>query len=130
MEEKANNKKKKLLTIVIVFTVVLAVTATTWCPEKPITPKSPSPPATPRPPDPPKPITCTEDTGHFKTGCKLLLHYDADNDGKISDDEYNQAWLDVNFADKITGREYAFVERAWWSKGPINELCPGCYSPP
>ena len=31
MEEKANIKKKKLLTVALVFTVVLAVIATTWC---------------------------------------------------------------------------------------------------
>jgi len=33
MEEKANNKKKELLTIVAVFAVVLAVTATGCCTE-------------------------------------------------------------------------------------------------
>ena len=129
MKEKAkNNKKKKLLTVVLVFAVVLAVTATTWCTQSYKSPKAtPSPDATFKLPDEPKPITCTEDTGHFKTGCKLLLHYDADNDGKISDDEWGHA-LNDGMDEKITDQEFNMVHRAY-NAGSINELCPGCYSP-
>ena len=118
--------KKKLLTAVLVFAVVLAVTATTWCTQSYKPPKAtPSPDATFKLPDPPKPITCTEDTGHFKTGCKLLLHYDADNDGDLDWGEWYQAHFDWK-AGKITEKEYKFVSKA---EGEINELCPGCYSP-
>ena len=128
MEEKANNKKKKLLTIVIVFAVVLAVTATTWCPKQPLIPKSPSSPATPRPTEPPKPITCTDPTPHFASGCELLLHYDANNDGKIDKAESKQAYRDyLNY--ELTDKEFPFVIKAELRKG-INTLCPGCYSPP
>ena len=127
MEEKANNKKKKLLTVALVFTVVLAVTATTWCIYPFIQPKEFSPDATFKLPAKPKPITCTENTGHFDSGCKLLLRYDADKDGKISDGEYYQA-LDDWKAGKITEKEGDFVGWTNGCKG-INEHCPGCYSP-
>ena len=122
-----NNKKKKLLTVVLIFTIVLAVTATTWCIFEYDKPEKPSLGPTPRPTDPPKPITCSEKTTHSDSGCKLLLHYDADNDGKISGAELNPVGKDL-LDDKITGKEYNFLYRAYEYNG-INKLCPGCYSP-
>ena len=121
MEEKANNnKKKKLFTIVLVFAVVLAVTATTWC-------HQPSIPATPRIPDLPSTVTakCTEPTAHFASGCVLLKHYDTNNDGKIDYSEISTAADDYS-CDKITVVESDFVDGAFL-EGSINALCPRCY---
>ena len=122
MEEKANNnKKKKLFTIVLVFAVVLAVTATTWC-------HQPSTPATPRIPDLPSTVTskCTVSTAHFASGCELLKYFDTNNDGKIDDSELDAA-ASAYSAGSITADEYAFVVAAR-AKGSINALCPGCYT--
>ena len=119
MKEKANNKKKKLLTIVLVFTVVLAVTATTWC-------EQPSIPATPRIPDPPSTVSsgCTVPTKHFTSGCALLKAFDTNNDGKIDGSEFKAADSSQS-AGSITADEYYFVAAAY-VKGSINALCPGC----
>ena len=123
MEKKANtnkSKKKKLLTIVIVFAVVLAVTATTWCVFLSI-------PDIPRIPDQPSTVTvkCTEPTAHFASGCELLKHYDTNNDGKIDDSELGAA-ASAYRSDSITADEYEFVGTAN-AKGSINDLCPGCH---
>ena len=123
MEKKANtnkSKKKKLLTIVIVFAVVLAVTATTWC-------VFPSIPDIPRIPDLPStyPSKCTEQTKHFMSGCVLLKHFDTNNDGKIDDSELGAA-ASAYRSDSITADEYEFVGTAN-AKGSINALCPGCH---
>lgn len=119
MKEKANNKKKKLLTVALVFAVALAVTATTWC-------EQPSTPATPRIPDSPSTVSseCTEPTKHFMSGCALLKAFDMNNDGKIDDSELNAAASSQSIG-SITADEYYFVAAAY-VKGSINALCPGC----
>ncbi len=75
-------------------------------------------------------LTCGSDPKpeHYATGCDLLLAYDADDDGKISNDEYGQARQD-NFNGVITDKEMLLVVEAWRASS-INDLCPGCYSNP
>ena len=70
-------------------------------------------------------ITCTGPTPHFGSGCELLLHYDANNDGVIDGAEANNAISDQK-SGLITEAEMDFVINAW-KKGLINTSCPGCY---
>ena len=62
------------------------------------------------------------------TGCKLLLHYDADNDGLINTDELNQSYADYE-SGIITYEEFDFVSDAYIN-GSINVICPGCWEAP
>jgi len=58
----------------------------------------------------------------------LLLYYDKDKDGVISDDELTDAyndWVDG----KITEAEFNYVGYEGYLAGSINNLCPGCYTP-
>lgn len=66
------------------------------------------------------------------TGCKLLLHYDADNNGVINLDEFNHSYSDYQ-SGIITEEEHSFVSKAYivyeddvWT-GRINVICPGCW---
>jgi len=70
-------------------------------------------------------VTCTDPTPHFASGCELLLHYDANNDGIIDSDELKTA-SDDYATGSITMAELSFVIDAS-SAGSINSLCPGCY---
>jgi len=78
-----------------------------------------------------KPIEITCDNNPYgslglKTGCELLLYYDKDRDGVISDDELTDAyndWVDG----KITEAEFNYVGYEGYLAGSINNLCPGCY---
>ena len=76
----------------------------------------------------PTPISCTEPTAHFSSGCELLRHYDADNDGIISYAESVKATQDY-YDGIITQGEAEFVITAY-QKGSINAVCPGCYTTP
>jgi hypothetical protein len=60
------------------------------------------------------------------TGCKLLLHYDADKDGLINHDELNQSYSDY-MNGIITVEEFDYVSGAYINGG-INVVCPGCYT--
>ena len=62
------------------------------------------------------------------TGCKLLLHYDADNDGLINLDELTQSYADYENG-IITEAEFDFVSDAYIYDG-INVVCPGCWEAP
>ena len=73
-------------------------------------------------------VTCTGKTPHYSSGCSLLKHYDADNNGKIPMAEWNAAVSDQK-AGKITQAELDFVTAAW-KAGTINAKCSGCYTPP
>ena len=72
-------------------------------------------------------ITCDGQCPQFDgTGCELLLYYDADNNGIISNDERisaSQAYSDG----EITNKEYMFIMNAYYT-GSINALCTGCYT--
>lgn len=89
-------------------------------------------------------ITC--DTNPYAslgldTGCKLLLHYDLDNDGKINLDELTQSHSDYETG-IITEEEFDFVsdcylvgkyvDGEWVRTGRINheDMCPGCWEAP
>ena len=61
------------------------------------------------------------------TGCKLLLHYDADNDGVINIDELNQSYSDYE-SGIITEKEFDFVSDAY-IYGGINVICSSCWTP-
>ena len=72
-------------------------------------------------------FTCTERCPKFDgTGCALLNHYDADNDGIISYEELLSARSD-GLDGTITPEETEFVLAAY-NAGSINALCPGCYT--
>jgi hypothetical protein len=62
------------------------------------------------------------------TGCKLLLHYDADNDGLINLDELTQSYTDYENG-IIAEEEFDFVSDAYINDN-INVVCPECYTPP
>ena len=70
-------------------------------------------------------ITCTGPTPHFGSGCELLLHYDANNDGIITSFEAVDAADDYSNG-LITRKELDFVIDAK-DVGSINTKCPGCY---
>ena len=70
-------------------------------------------------------VTCTDPTPHYASGCELLLHYDANDDGVIDSIEANVAISDQK-SGLITEAEMNFVVDAW-KAGSINKLCPGCY---
>ena len=74
------------------------------------------------------PVTCTDPTPHFDSGCELLLYYDTDNDGKIDYNELiNDAYVDYKNG-TITKKEVEFVIQAYnLGDGGINKLCKGCY---
>jgi len=86
------------------------------------------------------PVTCTS-AEHFSSGCKLLLHYDANGDGVISGEqlpdgtvtgEIGQAvsdWMEGGpyFEEEIlTTTELMFVIDAL-NLGSVNAKCPECY---
>lgn len=71
----------------------------------------------------PTAVECNKLTPHFASGCKLLLHYDDDNDGILDVTDSVQAKLDG-----MTEEEVDFIKKALM-KGSINALCPGCYVP-
>ena len=124
--KKVNNKQiNKKKAIVLVFAIVLAVTATTWC-------SKPSLPDLPRAPDMPGTVKnlCTEETAHYSTGCALLNAYDDayDNNGVIGDVEYETASDNYNVG-TITAEELSLVSAAY-AAGSINAVCPGCYQTP
>ena len=64
------------------------------------------------------------------TGCKLLLHYDLDKDGKINLDELTQSHSDYEDG-IITEEEFDFVSDAYIGsdEGDINVVCPECWTP-
>lgn len=80
-------------------------------------------------------ITCDNLTTHFSSGCELLLHYDADNDGLINLNELNQSYDDYA-SGVITEEEFDFVSDAYIvmegeiRTGRINVICPGCWEAP
>ena len=94
----------------------------------PVCEATPTPTPTPTPTSTPTPISCNEPTVHFSSGCELLRHYDADNDGIISYAESVKATQDY-YGDIITQGEAEFVITAY-QKGSINAVCPGCYTTP
>jgi len=120
MGKKANTKKKKLLTIALVFAVVLAVTATTWCTMF-------SPPPIPRTFEPPSTVAskCTVATENYDSGCDLLKGADTNKDGRIDDSELDYAAELYNDGYR-SAYEYKFVATAY-AKGSIKALCPTCY---
>ena len=63
-------------------------------------------------------ITCELD------GCNLLLTYDTDKDGIISDDEMLVATADYNNG-IISEAEYNFMQDGY-DAGSIEDMCPGC----
>lgn len=79
-------------------------------------------------------VTCDsnpyDSLGDTETGCKLLLHYDSDNDGKIGYDD----WLACNTdheGGKITDGEFDFVSDCYSTDTEeINGVCPGCWEEP
>ena len=72
-------------------------------------------------------VTCTDPTTHYVSGCKLLLAYDANNNGVINPSEINDLINDYA-AGLITRAEYDFVAQAFsLGSGEINGLCEGCY---
>jgi len=78
-------------------------------------------------------LTCDGATPSYSSGCELLLAYDENNDGKISDGEYNKAKNDWLEKEKITTREYDLVADVWartTTGQKINTVCPNCYIPP
>jgi len=58
------------------------------------------------------PVTCAANSPNYGTGCALLNHYDADNDGRISTTESQKAIAD-KVAGIITEAEMNFVGIAW-----------------
>lgn len=80
-------------------------------------------------------ITCGnnpfDSLGDTETGCKLLLHYDADKDGIIDYYEMDKAYKDWVERGLIEEEESDFVSNAF-NYGSINDekVCPGCYTPP
>lgn len=75
-------------------------------------------------------ITC-DSTTTYGDGCDLLLYYDKDNDGVISQAELLDN-IDSAVNDKIAGtitqEEYEFVIRASaFGSGSIESVCQGCY---
>ena len=73
-------------------------------------------------------VTCDAPTAHYDTGCKLLLHYDADNNGLINLDELTQCYNDYENG-IITEAEFDFVSDAYINGG-INVVCSSCYIQP
>jgi len=71
-------------------------------------------------------ISCTTSTPHFSSGCALLKHYDANNDGIISSVDATKAAQDY-FDGIITKEEAAFIATCYNAGGSINLKCPGCY---
>ena len=78
----------------------------------------------------PRAVTCDINNcgSGYSTGCELLLHYDADNDGMINLNELNQSYSDVETG-IITAEEFDFISDAYINGG-INVVCTGCYVPP
>lgn len=74
------------------------------------------------------PIACDSPTPHFPSGCELLLHYDANNDGLINLDELTQSYTDYQNG-IITEKEFDLVSDAYINDG-INKVCPGCWEAP
>ncbi|MHC1566943.1 MAG: hypothetical protein ACXQTD_04300 [Candidatus Syntropharchaeia archaeon] len=72
-------------------------------------------------------LSCDNPTPSFASGCELLLHYDEENDGKISYANAVKAVQDY-YDGIITQEEAEFVIEAW-KKDSINAVCPGCYTP-
>ena len=66
-------------------------------------------------------ITCNGATPHYSSGCALLLHYDLDNDGKVTSSDALRARTNG-----MTTEEVAFILSAS-SAGSINAICVGCY---
>jgi len=75
---------------------------------------------------PPGAITCNGATPHYSSGCALLKHYDADDDGVIDGQDIINATI-ARRSHIITNDEYDFVSSAH-NAGSINAVCPGCYS--
>ncbi len=74
-------------------------------------------------------LICEQPTVNFDSGCNLLLHYDKDNDGIISETEALSASLD-HFIGKITEEERNFVRAVFQEKdGKINAMCTECWTP-
>lgn len=69
-------------------------------------------------------INCNGGSPTFGTGCKLLLHFDVDGDGIISQSEATAASNDQS----ITNEEAQYVINMYNSGGVINNKCPGCYT--
>lgn len=68
-------------------------------------------------------MECNTPTAHFSSGCALLKHYDADGDGIVRS-------VDALIAqgDGMTSEEVTFILTAS-TRGSIDAMCPGCYSP-
>ena len=67
-------------------------------------------------------VTCDKPTPHYGSGCKLLIHYDDDNDGILDVTDSVKAKIDG-----MAEAEVDFIKKSIM-KGSINALCPGCYT--
>lgn len=69
-------------------------------------------------------INCNGGSPTFGTGCNLLLHYDINGDGVISQSEAISASNDQS----ITDEEAQYVMDVYNDGGYINDKCPTCYT--
>lgn len=69
-------------------------------------------------------VTCDKTTPHYDSGCKLLLHYDDNNDGVLDVTDLTKAKIDG-----MTKEEVDFIGKGIM-KDSINTLCPNCYTAP
>ena len=72
----------------------------------------------------PPEVTCDKPTPHYGSGCKLLLHYDDDNDGILDVTDSVKAKIDG-----MAESEVDFIKKGIM-KGSINAVCPNCYTAP
>lgn len=76
-------------------------------------------------------ITCDASTPHYPLGCKLLLHYDRNKDGRINIDDLTKCYRDCYDEGIITEEEYNFVSDCYIATvdGEINDekVCPCCF---
>ena len=75
-------------------------------------------------------VTCYEPTEHFASGRDLLLYYDTDGNGVLSQQEAAQAIMNGNVG-AINTAEAIFVVKCWETyAGVINDMCPSlCPTP-
>jgi len=72
-------------------------------------------------------VTCDGNSPNYGTGCDLLKHFDANNNGSIDFIEWSNAVVDRNNG-VITEEELNFITAAYGlGSGGINLKCPGCY---